>query len=120
MAAKKSGYGIAYDHIGIPTNERSEKEHYSPEMQAHFWRCSDDGLRIEKIRFDADVSLPDEIKNRPHIAFKVDSLEDAIRGKQIVVPPSVHKPGIQFAYVEVEGILIEFFQIGESSPPMQP
>ncbi|MEO1617853.1 MAG: hypothetical protein AAFV88_18515 [Planctomycetota bacterium] len=69
-------------------------------------------MRIEKIRFDPDSPFPSEIKNRPHVAFKVDSLEAAILGKQLVVPPTEQKPGVRFAFVDVEGVLIEFFEIG--------
>lgn len=112
MAAKHSIYDLSYDHIGIPTDERSDDEIYSPAIQAHFWRSSDDPLRVEKIRFDADAPFPDDIKNRPHIAFKVDSIEKAVLGKKIVLPPSEHKPGIRFAFVDVEGVLIEYFEIG--------
>ncbi|WP_145391691.1 hypothetical protein [Stieleria neptunia] len=69
-------------------------------------------MRIEKIRFDHDAPFPEDVKTRPHVAFKVDDLGEAIFGKQIVVTPTEFKPGIRFAFVDIEGALIEFFQIG--------
>ena len=104
--------GLEYDHIGIPTTENSEGEVYHPDIKAHVCRVGNDSLRVEKIRFDPDAPFPSEIKNRPHVAFKVDNLQAAIEGKHIVVPPTEHKPGVRYAFVDVEGVLIELFEIG--------
>tara|TARA_R100000365_G_C2733888_1_gene63584 strand:- start:696 stop:1034 length:339 start_codon:yes stop_codon:yes gene_type:complete len=109
---KNTGYDVAYDHIGIPTIHPSEGEVYQADISAHVYRVGTDGLRIEKIRFDTDAPFPQDVKTRPHIAFKVDDLAEAIFGKQIVMPPTEFKPGIQFAFVDIEGTLIEFFKIG--------
>ena len=112
MDQSHSSYSLTYDHIGIPTKERSDDEVYSADFHAHSWRAGNDSLRIEKVRFDANAPFPDDIRNRPHIAFKVDSLEKAVTGKKLLVPITEQKPGIQFAFVDIEGVLIEFFQIG--------
>ena len=112
MNAGKQRFELVYDHIGVPTNEKSDDEVYSPDIHAHFWRVGNDPLRIEKIRFDANAPFPDEVTSRAHVAFKVDSVEKAIEGKRIVVPVTELKPGIQFAFVDVEGVLIEFFELG--------
>lgn len=102
---------VVYDHIGIPSTDPTEAEVYQPDICAHVCRVGEDALRIEKIRFDADAPFPDDVKTRPHIAFKVDSLNEAVAGKRIVMPPTNSKPGIRFAFIDVEGVLIEFFEI---------
>ncbi|WP_051073455.1 VOC family protein [Rhodopirellula bahusiensis] len=112
MDLKNTGCDVAYDHIGIPTIHPSEGEVYHPDICAHILSVKTDALRIEKIRFDADAPFPDDVKTRTHVAFKVDSLSEAIFGKQIVMPPTEFKPGIRFAFVDIEGVLIEFFEIG--------
>ena len=111
MDLKKTGYGVAYDHIGIPTIHPSEGEVYQADISAYVLRVGTDAMRVEKIRFEADAPFPDEVKTRTHVAFKVDSLSEAIFGKQIVMPPTEFKPGIRFAFVDIEGVLIEVFEI---------
>ncbi len=98
---KQINCGVAYDHIGIPSTESSEGEVYQPDIKAHVCRIGGDALRVEKIRFDADAPFPDDIKNRPHVAFKFDSLDEAVSGKRIVMPPTELTPGIRFAFVSV-------------------
>lgn len=104
-------FGVSYDHIGLPSTEVSEGEVYLPEAYAHVCRVGTDMLRIEKIRFDTDAPFPKDVKARPHIAFTVDDLGEAIFGKQIVMPPTEMMPGFRFAFIDIKGVLIEFLQI---------
>jgi len=63
------------------------------------------------MKFDADCTVPDLVKRVPHVAFEVDDLREAIRGKKVIIEPNEPAPGILVAFIEEAGAPIEFLQI---------
>jgi hypothetical protein len=66
---------------------------------------------IQWMRFDEDCTLPEIVKRVPHVAFQVDDLREAIRGKKILIEPNEPGPGILVAFIEEAGAPVEFLQI---------
>ena len=73
--------GMRFHHIGIPTKEKKSNEKYLKKYKFYVsgFEMSDYG--IEWMRFEEDSPISDIIKKVPHIAFEVNDLTDAIRGK---------------------------------------
>jgi hypothetical protein len=67
---------------------------------------------IEWIRFEEDAPYPDLVKTVPHVAFEVDDLEAALEGESILISPNSPSPGVQVAFIEVDGASVELMQIG--------
>ncbi len=63
------------------------------------------------MRFEDDAPYPDLVKTIPHVAFEVDDLAEAIRGKNVLVEPNSPGPGILVAFIEDDGAPIELLQI---------
>jgi hypothetical protein len=63
------------------------------------------------MRLDDDCPVPDLVKTVPHLAFEVDDLEAAIRGKNVIISPNEPSKGVRVAFIEVAGAPIEFLQI---------
>ena len=63
------------------------------------------------MRFDEDCTLPELVKRVPHVAFQVDDLHEAIRGKKVIIEPNEPGPGILVAFIEEAGAPVEFLQI---------
>jgi hypothetical protein len=57
------------------------------------------------------------VKRLPHVAFEVDDLGKAIRGKKVIIQPNEPAPGILVAFIEEAGAPIEFLQIGKQNAP---
>ena len=66
---------------------------------------------VQWMRFDDDCPVPDLVKTVPHVAFEVDDLEAAIRGKYVIINPNEPSKGVRVAFIEVAGAPIEFLQI---------
>ncbi len=82
-----------FDHIGIVTNEPHDDESWVPFSKVWATNPRLHPLRIEYIRpaempevDPADVGLW-KLWNLPHVAYRVDSLEDAIKGQDVVLGP---------------------------------
>jgi hypothetical protein len=51
------------------------------------------------------------VKTVSHVAFEVDDLEAAIRGKNVIISPNEPSEGVRVAFIEEAGAPIEFLQI---------
>lgn len=75
----------------------------------------DNPYGIEWLRFQPESSLPELVKTAPHIAFKVDNLEEAIAGKEILIEPNSPSAGVKVAFIVHNGAPIEFLEYDESA-----
>ena len=69
---------------------------------------------IEWMRFDDDADFPEIVKTLPHVAFEVDDLEQAIKGKNVIIQPNSPSAGVIVAFIEDNGAPIELMQIDRS------
>ena len=83
---------LRYHHVGIPTTERRQDEHYLPHLKVPVSGYEDSPYGIEWMRFDPDCPLPELVQTVPHVAFEVDDLEAAIEGCEILIEPNVPSP----------------------------
>jgi hypothetical protein len=67
------------------------------------------------MRFDPDSPLPDLVKTVPHVAFKVDDLDAALVGQEILIPPNSPSPGVRVAFIVENGAPIEFLEFAASA-----
>jgi len=98
-----------YHHMGIPVTEPREGERYSPTMKM-YTSGGELPLRIQWHRFEEDCPLHHLIKTKPHVAFKVDSIDEAIKGQKVLLEPYFPLEGFRVAMVEIEGAVIEFIE----------
>jgi hypothetical protein len=53
---------------------------------------------------------------RPHVAYRVENLDQAIRDRKIIYPPTTVGNGfMRVAFIEVEGVMFELIEY--SNPP---
>ena len=113
-----------YHHLGIPTTEVRKDEIYSPTFKMYTSCGEKSEFRVQFHRFAADSPLHPIIKNAPHVAFKVDSIDAAIEGKTVILGPYFPFPGFRVAIIinEETNTAIEFVETDLSeveiwSPP---
>ena len=108
---------LRYHHLGIPTSECRPGERYLPDFGMHVSGYETSPFRIEWMRFDEDCPLPDLIQRVPHLAFEVDSLEAALEGIDVLIPPNSPSPGVLVAFVNDNGAPVELMQINHEVVP---
>lgn len=69
---------------------------------------------VEWTRYEDDAPYPDLVKEVPHIAFEVENLQKAIKGRNIIIEPNSPSPGVIVAFIEDNGAPIEFLEIDRS------
>jgi hypothetical protein len=102
---------LKYHHLGIPTDKPHEGETYLAQYKVYHRGFETSEYGIEWMRYDKDCPLPEIVKTRPHVAFEVEDIEEAIKGKKVIIEPNSPSEGNIVAFIEEDGAPIEFIQI---------
>lgn len=121
----------AFDHIGIITMEPHAGESWVEFSQVWVTNPRAHPARIEYIRPKVMPTIPREpigiwkLWHRPHIAYRVGDLQEAIKGEEVVLGP--FDPGGGFGevvFVHKDGAIVEYLQysdltrwFGQPNPP---
>ena len=99
-----------YHHIGIPYNAPIKGEKYLPKYKVFHFGYENSEFGIEWMRYLEDCELPEIVKTLPHVAFEVENIYDAIKGKKVIIKPNSPSKGVIVAFIEENGAPIEFIQ----------
>jgi len=100
-----------YHHIGIPTKTPIKGKKYLEEYKIYHYGYKDSEFGIEWMRYEDNCNMPKIVKTLPHIAFEVDDLYEAIKGKKVIIEPNSPSEGNLVAFIEEDGAPIELIQI---------
>jgi hypothetical protein len=106
-----------YHHLGIPTIEAFAGATHLAALRMSVSDHLATPYGIQWMKFDEDCALPSLVKRVAHVAFEVDDLREAIRGKKVIIEPNEPTPGIMVAFIEEAGAPIEFLQIRNKDGP---
>ena len=99
-----------YDHIGIPTTKPMEGEVYLPGYKLYHFGYESSEFGIEWMRYEPDCTLPELVKTVPHVAFEVDDIREALKGRKVIIEPNSPSEGVTVAFVEEDGAPIELIE----------
>jgi hypothetical protein len=120
----------AFDHIGIPTIEPQPGESWVEFSQVWVTNPRYHPQRIEYLRAKNKPDVPPEqvglwkLWNWPHVAYRVEDLQDALDGEDLIFGP--FNPGGfgDVAFILKDGLVIEYLQytdlnhwFGQPNPP---
>jgi hypothetical protein len=101
---------LKYHHIGIPTNTSKPGEKYLSEHKVFVSGYEESPYAIEWMRFEAECTLPELVKTIPHVAFEVSDLNEALKGKEILIAPNSPSRGVRVAFIVHNGAPVEFLE----------
>jgi len=120
----------AFDHIGIPTLEPQPGASWVAFSEVWVTNPRAHPQRIEYIRpKNRPAVSPDQralwkLWNWPHIAYRVENLQQALADKEVVLGPFDPGGFGEVAFVHQDGIIVEFMQysdlshwFGQANPP---
>ncbi|WP_314138299.1 hypothetical protein [Buttiauxella noackiae] len=109
MFAMKDTVKYEFHHFGIPLQDGKEEGVFSE--KAGMYTVDNPGkFRVQWHRFTDNSPLHPLLKTVPHVAFKVDNLEDAIRGEEIILGPYEPIDDYFVAVINDCGVPIELIQ----------
>lgn len=107
--------GWRYHHLGIPYTEPRAGETYYEHLKIHVSGFDTSPYGIEWVRYEKECKVPDIMRNLPHIAFEVDDLDEALKGKEILLEPGTPSGGVRAAFILHDGAPIELIEFSNDS-----
>lgn len=93
------------------TEEKQAGETFVEETRVWITDFVDHPYKIEWLRFEPDSTLTGPVRDQPHIAYKVDSIEEAAKGMEVLLEPFIPMEGLRVAFfLTDEGAVIEFME----------
>ncbi len=108
--AATGAWGWRYHHTGIPTTAPRPGERHLPELGIYVSGFSESPYGIEWMRFEPGCDVSELVRTVPHVAFEVDDLEAALKGKTLLSPPSSPSAGVRVAMIVDNGCPIELLE----------
>jgi hypothetical protein len=105
-----------FHHIGLPALDQATPipgESWVEENRCWVTDPLDHPQRIEWLRYAPDSPVDPAFQQSPHICYIIDSLDEAIDGREIVLAP--FEPGDppfgRAAFVWEDGVVVEYIQL---------
>ena len=100
-----------FGHIGLITTEKQPRESWVEATRVWVTSPRAHPYNVEWLRFEPDSPVQGPLRTDPHIAYRVDDVEKAIEGHDLVLGPfDVGDGFLRAAFVNVDGALVEFMQ----------
>ena len=103
----------SFHHIGLPTDEPQPGESFVEETRVWVTRPENHPYRIEFLRFEPDSPVTGPVRERAHVAFRVDDIRAALEGERVILEPFDPLPGLTVAFLEKDGAVYEYMQFAE-------
>lgn len=103
-----------FHHFGVPTTTPQPGETYLEGARVYITDPEASAYRIEFLRFEEGSPMPEDLMKKNHAAYVVDSLEAALEGKQVVIPPFEPMASLRCAFIYDGDALIELMQFTQS------
>ncbi|NOH95564.1 hypothetical protein [Vibrio sp. 99-70-13A1] len=100
-----------FSHVGIPTQSHHHGEIFKEDIGLYVTDFNDSENHIEWLRFLEDSPMPDELKTTAHVAYEVDNLEEAMKGKTVLLEPFNSTDSLRIAFVMEDEAPVELMQI---------
>ncbi|MBJ2089988.1 VOC family protein [Serratia marcescens] len=105
----KKNVKYEFHHFGIPVTYDIKEGNYSE--SAGMYTLDNPGkFRVQWHHFTDDSPLHILIRTLPHVAFKVDNLEEAIQGEIVILGPYEPIDDYFVAMIDDSGVPIELIQ----------
>ena len=74
-----------FDHIGVIIDEKQPEEMYVPATKVWVTNPATHPYKIEYLRYEPDSPVTGPVRDLPHIAFRVDNLEEAMADTEVLL-----------------------------------
>jgi hypothetical protein len=99
-----------FDHIGLPTTEKQPDEMYVEATKVWVTSPANSSQMVEYLRYEPDSPVTGPLRTLPHLAFRVDNLDKAMAGEQVILGPFAPTPELRVVFIYKEGVVWELME----------
>ncbi|HOD96334.1 MAG TPA: hypothetical protein PLZ53_01975 [Candidatus Hydrogenedentes bacterium] len=99
-----------FHHFGVPTTEVQPNETLIEGAGVYVTDPGAHPYKIEFLRFTEDTAMPAEVCSTAHAAFIVESLDEALKGQEVIIPPFDATEELRCAFIKDGTAIIELME----------
>ena len=101
---------LEFLHVGVPTTQIMGEESFLEDMKVYITQPDAHPFKYEFLRFVPGTDMPYCIQMEPHVAFKVDSMAEALKYAQEELY-TIDLPDCLIKFVRVDGAILELTEM---------
>ena len=102
---------MEFSHIGLITDEPKEGEIFIEATRVWITDFVKHPFHVEWLRFEPDSSLTGPVRNQPHVAYHVDSIEEASHGMSVLLEPFWPMENLRVGFYQTsDGAVVELME----------
>jgi hypothetical protein len=109
-----------FDHVGIITDEKQPEEMYVPATKVWVTNPATHPYKIEHLRYEPDTPVTGPVRTMPHIAFRVNNLEEVMGDSEVLLGPFNPRGKMRVVFVLQDGAVFEFMENAEDGNWFRP
>lgn len=101
---------MVFDHVGFITTEKKPGERFVEATRVWVTDIESHPYRVEWLRFEPDSPVTGPVREKPHVAFRVECIDTASKGLKVLLEPfdaGIAKVGF---YQADDGAVVEFME----------
>jgi hypothetical protein len=102
--------GWQYHHVGIPYTDPRAQEQHLEHLGVHVYGFATSPYGVEWMRFEPQCRVPEIVRTVPHVAFVVEDMEKALKGREVLIEPNQPSAGVRVAFILHEGAPVELME----------
>jgi hypothetical protein len=102
---------ISFDHLGLKTKKKKEGESWVESTRVWVTNPKEHPFNVEWLRYEPDSPVPKEVQERPHIAYRVSSIEESVKGLRTLIEPFEVGGFLKVGFYEYkDGTIVELME----------
>jgi hypothetical protein len=108
---------MQFEHIGLITSEKKAGEDWVESTRVWVTNPKEHPFRVEWLRYELDSPVTGPVREKPHVAYSVENLEEASRGLKVLLAPFEVGGFVRVGFYEYQdGTVVELMQyLGDRS-----
>jgi hypothetical protein len=102
---------VEFSHVGLISHQPQEGEVFVEATRVWITNFLKHPFRIEWLRFEPDSPVTGPVRDLPHIAYRVDSIEEAAGGMRVLLEPFQPMRNLRVGFYQSrDGAVIELME----------
>ena len=100
-----------FDHLGLTSTQCRPGERFVSKTRVWVTDPGQHPCRVEWLRYEPESTVPSEIRDNPHLAFHVDSIERESAGLEVLIEPFASVAGHVVGFFRTDdGVIVELME----------
>ena len=101
---------MEFDHIGIVTTEKKPDDIFIEPTRVWITDFQKHPYRVEWLRYEPDSPVTGPVREQPHVAYRVESIDEAAQGMKVLLKPFDAGIAVVGFYQTDDGAVVEFME----------